>query len=204
MQKPSLLLALIFLISCNSPEARLERLQHDFWEKFARQEFFEIKLKDEVLHLPLPPSSELPIAQKALVEKLHQEANSIEKEKLGDESQKQLAQLRLALGDCVAQAGNSLFDPSRYTFSMRLHQFSEHPDLPLFLEKIPAYYAQIEQRWQRPDIRFVQKAVDESQITLDLLEVLEQKSNGVLAERARTARAAVKDFIGLCQSALLL
>ena len=203
MQKLALLFALFFLISCNSPEARLERLQHDFWEKFARQDFFEIKLKDEVLHLPLPPSSELPIAQKALVEKLHQEANSIEKEKLGDESQKQLTQLRLALGDFVAQADNSLFDPSRYTVSMRLQQFSEHPDLPLFLEKIPAYYAQIEQRWQRPDIRFVQKAVAESQITLDLLEGLEQKSNGVLSERTRTARAAVKDFIGLCQSALL-
>ncbi|MFN0174086.1 MAG: hypothetical protein ACKVU0_05510 [Saprospiraceae bacterium] len=203
MQKLALLFALFFLISCNSPESRLERLQHDFWERFAKQDFFEIKLKDEVLHLPLPSSSEAPIAQKALAEKLHQEANSIEKEKLGAESQKRLAQLRLALGDCVAQAGNSFFDPSRYTISMRLQQFSEHPELPLLLEKIPEYYAQIEQRWQKPDVRFVQKAVAESQITLDLLEALEQKSNGVIVERTRTARAAVKDFIGLCQSALL-
>ncbi|GEM_PF-1053422 len=203
MQKPALLFALFFLISCNSPEARLRHLQHDFGEKFAQQDFFEIKLKDEVLHLPLPPSSEAPLAQKAALESLQKEANSIEKEKLGTENQKKLVQLRLALGDCVVQAGNSLFDPSRYTISTRLRQFSEHPELLLFLEKIPAYYTQIEQRWHRPDIRFVPKAVAESQITLDLLEALEKKSNGEIAARTAAARAAVKDFIGLCQSGIL-
>ena len=203
MSKFALLLASLFLLSCNSPEARLERLQHDFWEKFARQDFFEIKLENEVLHLPLPPSSEHPEQQKSWAESLLKEANALEKEKLSPAGQKQLTQIQAALNDCVAHEGTAFFDPSHCTVATHLQQLSAQPDLLVFLEKIPPYYAQLEQRWQMPDLRFVSKAVEESQIALDLLNALEEKSDGEIVARTGPARAAVKDFIGLCQSALL-
>ncbi|MBC7775006.1 MAG: hypothetical protein H7246_06155 [Phycisphaerae bacterium] len=203
MLKHALLPTLFFLLSCNSPEARFKRLQHDFWEKFAQQDFFEIKLKNEVLHLPLPPNSPPSEQQKSWAERLQKEANSIEKEELSGENQKQLIQLRAALEDCVAHAGGAFFDPSRCVVLKPLQQFSDHEELLLLLEKIPAYYAQIEQRWQTPDARFVLKAVTESQNTLDLLNGLEKKSGGEIVAQTGEARAAVKDFIGLCQSALL-
>ena len=197
------LFALLFLCSCNTPEARLERLQHDFWEKFARQDFFEIKLKNEVLHLPLPPSNAPSEQQKLWFESIQKEANSIDQQQLSTERQKQLLQLRAALDDCVAHAGSPFFDPNRCVFLKHLQQFSGHPELSLVLKNIPDYYAQIEQRWQIPDARFVAKAVMESQITLDLLNSMEKESSGGIAAQTGAARAAVKDFIGLCQSAIL-
>jgi len=197
------LFALLFLFSCNTPEAKLERLQHDFWEKFARQDFFEIKLKNEVLHLPLPPSNAPSEQQKSWFESLQKEANSIEEQQLSTERQSQLVQIRAALDDCVAHTGSPFFDPNRCVFLKHLQRFSDHPELSLVLENIPDYYTQIEQRWQIPDGRFVSKAVLESQSTLDLLNSIERGSSGEIAALTGAAKAAIKDFIGLCQSAIL-
>jgi hypothetical protein len=192
---------LLCLFSCNSPEARLEHLQHDFWEKLARQDFFEIKFKNEVLHLPLPPASDPSAQQKSWAVKLQQEARSIEKEKLSADQQKQLAQLSAALDDCVAHAGNPLFDPARCAVSEQLQAYREHPEFSVLLEKIPAYYAQIEQRWQTPDVRFVPTAVAKAQSALDLLDTHQKKTEKL--GQIPAAQAALKDFIGLCQSAVL-
>lgn len=201
MQKPILsALVLLILCSCNSPEARLGRLQHTFWEKFARQDYYDVKLEKQTLHWPLPPISGTGEPQKQAAEKLQQEANAIEKDKLNAQDQKQLAQICAALEDCVANAGSPMFDPSRCTVSAPLQQFAGQAELSVLLGKIPDYYAQIEQRWRMPDSRFVSKAVEESQNTLDLLQELEAKMG---AAQVAKARAAVKDFIGLCQSALL-
>ncbi len=203
MKKFVLLSALFYLCSCNTPEARLRRLQHDFWETFARQDYFEVRLKNEVLHWPLPPASGQSEEQKSLAESLQKEAKAIDKEGLSAAGQKQLAQLSAALDDCVANAGLAFFDPSRCVISGQLQQFSDHPELPLLLEKIPAYYAQIEQRWQIPDSRYVSSAVDASQTALDLLNGPEKSSGGGMVALKGAARLAIKDFIGLCQSALL-
>jgi hypothetical protein len=203
MKKIALLSILFYLCSCNTPEARLLRLQHDFREKLARQDFFEIRLKNEVLLWPLPPASKQSEQQKLLAENLQKEAKAIDKEGLSETGQKQLTQLCAALDDCVAHAGAPFFDPSRCDVSGQLKQFSNHPELPLLLEKIPSYYAQIEQRWQIPDSRFISKAVDASQTALDLLHGLEKGSGKEVIARTGPAQAAVKDFIGLCQSALL-
>ncbi len=189
-----LIIGLLFLFSCNSPEARLERLQHDFWEKFAKRDFFEIKLQKEVLHLPLPPVTGQSNAQPILASSLQEQANAIDASKLSLENQKQLAQLRAALDDCVAHAGMPFFDPSRCVVAAHLAQLSDHPELSLFLEKIPVYYAQIEDRWQVPDTRFVSKAVDESQAALDLLQGLGIKTDGKMAPQIEAARGRSERF----------
>lgn len=203
MLKPFALLALLSLVACNSPEKRLQRLQHDFWEKFARQDFFKIQLKNEVLHLPLPPAAQAVEQQKSLAVKLKKEADAINEEKLDVANRKQLAQLQAALGDYMMQDGTVFFDPSRCIVTDHLSLLADHPDLPVFLENVPVYYAQIEQSWQTPDVRYVEKAVDKAQITLDLLRELEGKSSGELISRIKPVQASVKDFIGLCQSARL-
>lgn len=200
MYQPFTLFAALLLFSCNTPETQLGRLQHSFGEQFAKQEFFEVQFKNEVLLLPLPPNAEPPGELKTSAKALQKAANSIETTALNATQQKQLLQIRAALEDCVAHAGPPLFDPSRCTISARLQQYSEHPELAVLLEKIPAYYARIEQGWQTPDSRFVDKAVRESQIALDLLKNLEGKSKKEVIVRAS---AAVKDFIGLCQSTVL-
>lgn len=203
MFKPSFFFCSFLLFSCNSPEARLERLQHHFWDKLALHDYFEVKLKNEVLHWPLPPSFEVVGNQKEQVLILQTEAKAIEREKLTVNGQQQLDQMNAALDYCASLGEKSLFDPSRCCVGVWLRQFSGHPEFPVLLENIPMYYAQIEQRWQTPDVRFVEKAVHESQSALDLLKGLEENERGDMAVKAASAKAAIKDFIGLCQSALL-
>lgn len=200
MLKPIMLFAILLLISCNTPETRLKRLQHDFWEKFAQQDFFEIKLKNEVLHLPLPPTVESPERPLPTAKRLQQEANAIEKEKLSAVQQEQLKQIQAALEDCLQHSGNPLFDPSRCVATPQLKRYAAHAELPSLLEKLPAYYSLVEQRWQNPEPRFVAKAVEASQMGLDILKELEEKSG---KESVAQTQAAIKDFIGLCQSAIL-
>lgn len=200
---PTLLFAALLLFSCNTPESRLRRLQHDFWENYARQDYFEIKLNKETLHWPLPPLPMPSNRQKSLAARLQEEAASIESEKMNLESRQKLAQIRAALDDCLAHEGNALFDPARFVLLDQWLQFSAHPELRGVLEKIPEYYAEVEQRWQMPDTSLVAKAVTESQKTLDWMNALEEKSGSELSMHLQAARAAIKDYIGMCQSALL-
>jgi len=190
----------LFLFSCNNPETRLERLQRDFREEFARQEYFEISLENEVINLPLPPIAPPSAQKKQLALSFQKEADSIDKEQLNEVQQKQLVQIRAALDDFVAQDGNSFFDPARCSMAAPLKRFSDHPELQVLIDSIPAYYAQVWKRWQTPELRFVPKAVDESQAALDLLCLSGEKHGDSTISQAK---AAVKDFIGLCQSAWL-
>ena len=190
----------LFLFSCNNPEARLKRLQHDFREEFARQEYFEVRLKNEVLNLPLPPLAPATEQKKQLALSFQKEANSIDKEQLNEIQQIQLVQIRAALNDLVAQDGHSVFDPVRWCIAGTVKRFSDQPELPVLIDSIPAYYAQVWKRWETPNVRFITKAVDESQTALDLLHSAGEKLE---KSTVRQAKAAVKDFIGLCQSAWL-
>lgn len=197
--KPSALFCLFWMFSCNSPEARLERLQHRFWDNFARHDYFEVKLKNEVLHWPLPPSPDVAGNRTALLLALQNEAKAIESEKLTEKGKHQLLQLNAALAQCALQGSKALFDPSRCCIVAGLQRFSDHSELSTILDSIPAYYQQIEQQWQSPNVKLVEKAVGESQVALDVLQSLEERGE----VETGPARAAVKDFIGLCQSAWL-
>ncbi|MFN0214026.1 MAG: hypothetical protein ACKVT2_07200 [Saprospiraceae bacterium] len=200
MFKPAALFGLIFMFSCNSPDTRFRQLQLEVWQKFARHDFFEIHLKNEVLYMPLPPSIPLDSQRKSWVNSLQSEAQSIDLQSLSLENQKKMLQLRAVLQDFSESTDAAFFDPSNFVVLKHLQRFSDNPELTQLLDKIPAYYAQIEQNWRKPELRFVQKAVDQSQITLDFLDDLAKKSNGEIGANLAAARAAVKDFIGLCQS----
>jgi hypothetical protein len=196
-------LFLLFLASaCDTPQSRFESLQRDFWEKFARQDSFEIALEGRSIRLPLPPSSSQPAERGNLAESLRERAYSIENEKLSAENQSKLAQLRAALDEIRQHPEGGFFDPARCAVAASLRDLRAE-QAPIFLEKIPAYYAEVERRWRMPEPRLVAKAVAESQAALDILKTLEKDWSAENRSTLEASRAAIKDFIGLCQSAQL-
>ncbi|MDX1912438.1 MAG: hypothetical protein SFV22_13170 [Saprospiraceae bacterium] len=194
---------LLPLCACNSPEARLERLRHEFWENFARHDYFEIRTGEETLHLPLPPSDQETESRKEKLTQLQQVAQALENEMLNDTGRRQLAQIKRALQDLAASGQGVLFDPAQCVVAERLRNYAGRQDGPALLEKIPAYYAAVEARWIKPDGRMAAHAVEEAKLTLDLLKEWERSVPESRKETVRQAQNAIKDFIGLCQSALL-
>lgn len=206
MSRIYVLSCLFLLISCNDPEAQLSSLQHEFWEQFARQDFFEIQMEQEKVLLPLPVSMEAPSKQKAQAEALLKSANALKTEELSKEGQQRLQQIKTALNDFLNASGNAFFDPARYVIEQPLLETHCVNELKtrLFLERIPAYYVEVERRWQIPAPENVSRAVVKAQEGLDAIQALETSGALNPAAGAQAAKAAIKDFIGLCQSALLL
>jgi len=204
MFKPIALFALLSLLSCNRAEDRFARLQHEFWEQFGRQDFYEIQLPAERLLLPLPPRGTRHGEQLTGAKKLLESAQGMPSEALSHQSQTRLLQIRSALEDLVHRSGGVFFDPSRCGLSSHLRRYAEQPECGVLLANIPAYYAEVERRWQMPDARFVPKAVDEALGALDLLTKIGGGTGEQSSGEAAAARWAVKDFIGLCQSSALL
>lgn len=194
---PLLLVSALLLVQCNAPADRLQRAQHEFWENFARKDFFEVRLKKETLHWPLPPLSVDAASRLAKARELEETLAAIDSTQLKPEQQKQLTQLRAAVHDCVAQHGSALFDPTRCDVLADLQRLEKHPEWPVILQKVPEYYQEIEKRWQTPDAALVEPAVSRAQNTLDFLRT-RHPDDAVMA-----ASGAVKDFIGLCWSGWL-
>ena len=72
-----------------------------------------------------------------------------------------------------------------------------------FLEQLPAYFTEMEQRWQSPASHKIPEVILEATTALDALQQLEQQSPDAWKNNFTAARMALKDYIGLCQSALL-
>jgi hypothetical protein len=198
MRNTSLLLAAaLLLISCNAPADQLQRAQHEFWENFARKDFFEVRLKKETLHWPLPPQSGDAASRLTKARELEETLAAIDSMQLKPEQQKQRKQLLAAVHDCVTRQGGTLFDPSRCDVLEDLQRLEKHPEWPVILQKVPEYYQEIEKRWQTPDAALVEPAVSRAQNTLDYLRT---KSPDTAVE---IATCAIKDFIGLCWSGWL-
>ncbi len=196
-RKPLILGLILMLISCNRPDDQLRRAQHEFWEHFARKDFFEVRLQKEVLYWPLPPQVADAAARLAKAETLEKTLAVIDSTQLSPEKQKQLSQLRAAIRDGVLRRGFSLFDPSRCDVLPDLQRLEQHPEWSMVLQKVPEYYQEIEKRWQIPDAALVEPAVARAQNTLDYLST---KGPDAAVD---PARGAVKNFIGLCLSSWL-
>lgn len=96
-----------------------------------------------------------------------------------------------------------VFDPSKCVPLKPLQEWLGHPDGLLLLEQLPAYYAAVENRWQRPAPHLVPKAVEASVQALDALDHAENRQKTAGTANWKAAKAAIKDYIGLCQSAYL-
>jgi hypothetical protein len=187
----------LLLVSCNSPEDQLRRVQHDFWEHFARKDFFEVRLKNEVLHWPLPPLGADAASRLVKAQALEQTLAAIDSTLLNPDQQKQRSLLQAAIRDCVERRGSTLFDPSRCIVLEDLQRLESHPEWPKILQKVPEYYQEIEKRWQIPDAALVEPAMARAQNTLDYLRTKAPDA------AVNAATGAIKDFIGLCWSGWL-
>jgi hypothetical protein len=204
------LLGLCALASCSSPDQQFERLKQEFITEHPKQDLFENGLEKTGIRLPLPPSPEGLSALKTFVETCKSRAYEIDLAKLSPENQLGLKRFRAALDSLGAQRSSAGIDPQDYTLAERIKALSsekkaEH--LLRLLEKIPAYYENVYQRWSAPEQNRIKAAVASSMLALDELDKLEHENNWLPAnvrpniqQALPPARSAIRDYIGLCLS----
>lgn len=194
---PVILFFTVFFAACESSHEKISRLQSDFLMALEGGDFFEIPLGKEKLKLPLPPAPEMAAQRQKKIAALQGEAQGISTAGLSPEDQRRLTQLTAQLDEMVKRGGAVFFDPVRYDISGVLQE-----NVPkggnftrILLEKIPAYYAEIERRWQSTTPARADQAANKSVKSLELLEKM--------GSEADAARLSVKDFIGHCHSEVL-
>ena len=192
----------IFLFACNTPTKRLTNLQHEFLHKLANQDYFEIKTDKETYFLPLPSAQYQP-DQRAAAELLQEEANALTQMALSADQRQQLDIIHRALSDFLSASSDAFGDPGRFVVSDLLQKAQKQRDGNFILEKIPEYYRELENRWQVPSVPKASRAMEKARLSLEVLRTMEEKAGGKASEQIVRAQYALKDFIGLCQSAQL-
>ncbi len=198
LPRAACLFLLFFLLACETPQAKISRLQSELLSALGTRDFFEIKLGQQVLQLPLPPSPELAEARKLRVSEINLETYSFDNEKLNKDDQQRLAQLSAQLNELVKRGNGAFFDPVKCVLGdvLRVNLAAGNQQhTQILLDTIPAYYEEVARRWQSPDRLRARSAAAESLLVLESLEKM--------GDHANPARLAVKDFICLCQSAVL-
>ncbi|MCC7506493.1 MAG: hypothetical protein IT259_14410 [Saprospiraceae bacterium] len=210
------LLAFLIVLSfaaCSSPEQRFNRLQRDFLHTVARQGTFVIVEQNDSLVLPLPPLEADAEQIRQSVRALQERSRGVDAGRLPPEQQARFAAFSAML-DSLAQPGRQPWPhPEKYCLSEPLERFSTLDRAGLIcasLEKLPEYYARVQERWLPCAPEQAMAASDCSQAALDALDRLESRaSQWPAAQRDRLrnavapARGAIKDFIGRCRSAVL-
>ncbi len=215
MRYTILLFLLFWGTSCSSPEQQLNRLQYDLIYKHPKPETFLIKIPTDTLELPLPQVQSQ--ATLDFIARCKQQAQSIPAITLPVNQQKRLFYLLFAL-DSLHRSYGQIIRPQEYAMGV-LPQRICPPEkgvqnAALFmalLEKIPAYYDLVESRWIKPQLADLPSAIATAQSALDALNTLEKIPEGLNTAQQTTfinllppAKAALKNFIGLCQSGYLL
>ena len=196
MPRFSALIFILFLIACESPRDKITRLQSETLAAIGVRDSFEIKTKSKIYKLALPPTPEKAVECAGRISAIHLEANSLDLESLSATDQQRLRDLNAIL-TALVQAGNgSTFDPGKCVVADLLNDNNSGSTAKILLEKIPEYYAEVERRWQQPDKSRAQNAAQQSLRSLDILNEM--------GDDAFRAKLAVKDFIGMCQSAVCL
>lgn len=196
MLRYSALLLLLTLMSCESPEGKISRLQSETLELLSSSDFFVIKTQSQTIKLALPPAPEKAELCAQRVPAILKELNSMDTTSLSAADRQKLAGLKAIVETLAKEGIGSAFDPNKYVVADLLDGSFKDGTGKLLLEKIPEYYTEVERRWQAPAKLRAQDAARQSLRSLDIL----QKSGA----EADQARLAVKDFIGMCQSAACL
>jgi len=215
MRNTILLFLLFWGTSCSSPEQQLNRLEHDLIYKHPKPETFLIKTPTDTLQLPIPQvHSE---ATLAFITRCKQRAQAIPAAMLPVTQQKKLFYLLFAL-DSLHRSYGQIIHPQDYALHVMTQRVwspengLQNPALLLaLLEKIPAYYDLVESRWIKPQLADLPKAIVTAQSALDALNTLEKTPEGLNSAQKTAftnllppAKAALKNYIGLCQSGYLL
>jgi len=196
MLRYSVFLLFLFLMSCESPEEKISRLQSQTLAALGVGDSFEIKTKSQTFKLALPPAPEKAEQCAKQILAIRQEANMLDIESLSAADQQRLRGLNAILVALVQGGDGSAFDPTKCVVADLLKGNFKDSTTKILLEKIPEYYAEVERRWQPPNKLRAQSAAQQSLQALDMLHEM-----GADADQAKLA---VKDFIGMCQSAACL
>lgn len=195
LRYPALLLILA-LISCESPEDKISRLQSETLALLGSGDFFVFNTQSRTIMLALPPSLENAAQCAQRIPRISQEINVIDAASLSATDQERLERLKTIVETLANKGADSAFDPNKCVIADLLADDLRGETGKVVLEKIPEYYAEVERRWQQPNSFRALQAAQQSLRSLDMLQEM-----GSDADRARLA---VKDFIGMCQSAACL
>lgn len=204
---------LLSFVACSSPEQRFNRLQRDFLHSVALPGAFVIIDQKDSLVLPLPPSAADAERLQSAIRDLQEQSRRIAAADLPPDQQARFAAFSAML-DSLGQPGKQPWPhPEKYCLAESLNRFlsADQPGLICAsLEKLPAYYARVQENWLPCDPAQAMAASDCSQAALDALDQLESQAARwptTQRERLRSAlgpaRGAIKDFIGRCRSVVL-
>lgn len=197
---------LFFITACQSDTDRLREAEHRFLDIMAVPEKFQLTAGKDTLFLPVLPGPESAQQAKAQAAELQAQIRKIDGKTLGDSDRKRLDALDKATEDLVAHGVSMPLEQVSVQVAEPFRQALKYNNTELtqrFVEHIPAYVAEMEERWppgasnKNPEI--VRAAVS----AYDALLQLEQESPAEWAEQFAAARRAWKDYMGLCQSGLL-
>lgn len=193
--------------ACDTPRQKLRRLQRDFLERYPQPPGFLIVSGQDTLTLPRPLDQQVLVSGRAAAALLLAEANTLEAKALQPVEQARLAAFKIMLDSLSRPDNTVLTDPRRYCVAEVLTPFVQTPGpvpatLLLLLERLPEYYALIQEDWVAANDQQATAAIDCSLRALDQLDTLATRP-GIPAEPLYRARLAIKDFIGRCQSEVL-
>ncbi len=204
---------LCFLIACTSPQDRLQQIESGMLELLGPAADLKVPVQDGSLPLPLPPPLEVQTAQKIQASRLLAEAEKIDSSKLEPIQRQQLQQYRQVLTDLSGSTAGWPVDPLMYTLYEPFQRCLSEPDgesLATLLEKTPDYYTEVEQRWGPTNPRSLHPTETQCLSVLDQLDRLENDLiKYPLPVRTRlqaalpAAKAAWKNYLGLCRSSVL-
>ncbi len=197
---------LFAIAGCQSATDQLREAEHRFLEIVAMPAPVQLAVGTDTLFLAVLPAPEAAGEAQAAATQLQVRIQKIDLQALETPDQQRLEILRQATADLVL---NGVSVPVDQVCSQIADPFQQalqynNPELTSrFLEHIPVYFTEMEQRWHAPAPHKIQAAISKADAAFDTLYQLEQQSPASLKNKFTTARFALKDYIGLCQSALL-
>lgn len=197
---------LLLVAGCRSDTDRLRDAEHQFLKIVALPEKRPVIAGKDTLFLPVLPAPEAAERSKAEAAELQKNLQIIAAEKLDTPDRRRLKALGNAVDDLVRNGVATPVDQVCAQVAAPFHEVLKrgNPELTeRFLIHLPVYFAEMEQRWQAPVLHKIPETIQQAESAFDVLRHLEQESSIDMKDEFTSARFALKDYIGLCQSAHL-
>lgn len=191
------------IAACQSDTEQLREAEHRFLQIVSVPERLQVTAGGDTLFLPVLPALDAASTAKNNAVQLQQWMQKIDSATLEPSDRQRLSVLKKAVDDLVV---NGVSIPADLVCTRIAEPFKQvlqydNPELTQrFLEQLPVYFSEMEQRWQTPAAPKMPAVMQEATSAFDALQQLEQQSPANWKNKFTTARLALKDYIGLCQS----
>ena len=207
----------LFLAACSSPEQRFRRLQRDFLKEFPRGETYLIVEAGDTLALPLPPSPAYFERIKTRIAGFQKRCKALESNALPIDEQQRCATFSAMLDSLSRPERQPGLHPGLFCQNDVLGEFLPPAELvrrqallTVFIEKIPDYYARVQDNWPfcapsqgAAAARCSVDALDRPDHVEANLAALSAGHRERIQKALVPARLAIKDFICRCKSSVL-